>query len=103
MDICRSVTHVYGRRMALQQPRLQAKTSIRVVRVNTSAATPEMQQQVSVSELASQAVRGRFFIPSEEVEQLKEAAGCSMDTLLLSMLEEASQSSRPLISQYQVG
>lgn len=82
---------------------LQAKASDRVVKVNTAAAIPEIKQHVSLAELAAQAVRGRFYVPPDEVQQLKEVAGCSMDTLLLCMLEEASQSSRPLISQYKVG
>lgn len=49
------------------------------------------------------AAQGRFVIPAEEVRQLQQAAGCSMDTLLLSILDEAAQEARPLISNYKVG
>lgn len=49
------------------------------------------------------AVHGRFVIPAAEVQQLLKSAGCSMDTLLLSILDEAAHEARPHISNYKVG
>jgi len=56
-----------------------------------------------LKELATRAARKRFVIPAEEVQQLMKDAGCSMDTLLLSFLDEAAHDARPQISNYQVG
>lgn len=56
-----------------------------------------------LKELATRAARKRFVIPAEEVQQLMKDAGCSMDTLLLSFLDEAAHDARPHISNYQVG
>lgn len=60
------------------------------------------QTSAAVAEVAK-AVRGRFFIPSEEVQQMQEAAGCSIDTLLLAMLDDAAHAARPMISHFRVG
>lgn len=59
--------------------------------------------QIDALQQIAAAARGRFVIPAEEVKQLQQAAGCSMDTLLLSILDEAAQEARPLISHYKVG
>jgi hypothetical protein len=56
-----------------------------------------------VIELASKAASNRFVIPAEEVQQLLQKAGCSMDALLLSFLDEAAHVARPPISNYKVG
>lgn len=56
-----------------------------------------------LKELASRAARKRFVIPAEEVQQLLKEGGCSMDTLLLSFLDEAAQDARPPISNFKVG
>jgi hypothetical protein len=63
-------------------------------------ALPET--HAALAEVAK-AVRGRFFIPSEEVQQMQQAAGCSMDTLLLAMLDDAAHAARPMISHFRVG
>ena len=94
-------THAHTLHHAPQLRSVQQFSSRRAVKTNTAA--PEAEQQTSVAELAAQAVRGRFYIPAEEVQQLKDAANCTIDTLMLAMLEEASQSARPPISHYQVG
>jgi cytidine deaminase len=59
--------------------------------------------QTDVLQQVAAAARSRFMIPADEVKQLQQAAGCSMDTLLLSILEEAAHEARPHISNYKVG
>lgn len=54
-------------------------------------------------DLATRAAGSRFVIPAEEVQQLLAKAQCSMDTLLLSFLDEAAHDARPPISNYKVG
>lgn len=57
----------------------------------------------ALRQLSTKAARHRFVIPPAEVQQLLQAAGCSMDTLLLSFLDEAAHDARPPISNYKVG
>jgi hypothetical protein len=57
----------------------------------------------SLKDLATAAAQKRFVIPAAEVQQLLKDAGCSMDTLLLSFLDEAAHDARPPISNYKVG
>jgi hypothetical protein len=59
--------------------------------------------QTDVLQQVAAAARSRFMITADEVKQLQQAAGCSMDTLLLSILEEAAHEARPHISNYKVG
>jgi hypothetical protein len=59
--------------------------------------------ETDVLQQVAAAARGRLWIPADEVKQLQQAAGCSMDTLLLSILEEAAHEARPHISNYKVG
>jgi hypothetical protein len=64
------------------------------------AATPP---PAALTQRATQAARHRFVIPAHEVAALLQEAGCSMDTLLLSFLDEAAHDARPPISNYKVG
>ena len=70
--------------------------------VHNSMNDPDPPAQC-VRELASKAAHKRFVIPAEEVQHLLKEAGCSMDTLLLSFLDEAAHDARPPISNYKVG
>jgi hypothetical protein len=67
---------------------------------HAEAATPPPR---TLTDLATKAARHRYVIPAAEVQQLLQDAGCSMDTLLLSFLEEAAHDARPPISNYKVG
>lgn len=64
------------------------------------AATPP---PAALRDFATKAARHRFMIPADEVAALLAQAGCSMDTLLLSFLDEAAHDARPPISNYKVG
>lgn len=68
----------------------------------SSAADPEPPTQL-LRDLSTKVSHNRFVIPAEEVLKLKEEAGCSMDTLLLSFLDEAAHDARPPVSNYKVG
>lgn len=66
------------------------------------AADPPPPTQL-LRDLSTRVSHNRFVIPAQEVLKLKEEAGCSMDTLLLSFLDEAAHDARPPISNYKVG
>eukprot|EP00879_Flechtneria_rotunda_P021481 GHRR01022638.1.p1 GENE.GHRR01022638.1~~GHRR01022638.1.p1 ORF type:complete len:295 (+),score=84.05 GHRR01022638.1:578-1462(+) len=83
----------------LQAQRQRAHVFNKHRKVSMAAESGTRQQRSHSAEV----VRGRFYIPPAEVQQLQQAAGCSMDSLLLQILDEASHASRPCISQYRVG
>jgi hypothetical protein len=68
----------------------------------SNGADPEPPGQGLV-DFFTKAAQQRFVIPADEVQQLLKQAGCSMDTLLLSFLDEAAHDARPPISNYKVG
>lgn len=80
----------------------QQKQDAMVARASDPAEPCDKPAQ-SLIDLATKAAGSRFVIPAEEVQRLHKKAECSMDTLLLSFLEEAAHGARPAISEYKVG